>query len=1415
MLLTVLMAVGATSAWAGENTATLLHTAAIQGGSNASETSLDQATHYYNNWGATSWAAQAYAGFSFTIPDGESITKAELTFYSKCGGSRDGREVQVYAKDGKEFDYENLTLSAASGTLVGKATDNRTVEMKTMDATSAVKAVVEAGSSEIVFVFGGAAAGATLEGKLSDQAPTLVITTADASTQTTYTVHFTDGTSELKDAAVYQGTIGENATASADDMASFKVGDERWNYVSGNATITLEKDGSKNNITLTFKKAATLSYVVRAVDGDNNLIAELKKASGLENDNIEAAWPRFVNKEGTLYLKDAVNKQYFSTVTLTEDNQTIDYTYSATETKGIKFLIEGEDIADATVISTGNTRIRSSNAASAFNGTESDLKLTTLPAGSYKLYAVGYFQSNSAEGTVEITDGTEAKLTVTGSGSNWTSNESSIELDSETTLYLAKGNKNGALDFLYIQDATEEKPIFRVTTDEGLEMQFKVTDQKAKTCEVYGVMDKAAISRETEDAIVIPATANGYKVTGISDWAFRNCQKITSATLPSGITYIGASAFRTCYALTAINFPEGLETIGEYAFYGPKMPEVTLPSTMKTIGKYAFDRISNGGAIKTQLYCNMTTPCTLGEQAFNRVYTILHVPAGCNNAYDEAWPGFKMIVDPDAKMFTNTVGGRQMNFRIVSETEKTAEVCISPDFENGKAMEFLDGETRGFCLGERNLIIPAEVTYNDETYSVIGIAANAFSETWWVGQTLTIPEGVKYIGQRAFYNNDIETVILPSTLTTIGDAAFGKSWNMHEMKSGAKEPAKNTVARAYSTAQMPGSILRVPVGTTAAYEANGYLNFFETIEEYQPNGYVFTATTEQGLDMKFRIVDENEKTVEAYGTYDGGPAISNKTEGELIIPAEIEGYRVVGISSWAFRNCQQLTSVSIPVGVTYIGESAFRTCYALASANIPEGVTTIGSRAFFDCKLNFIDLPSTLTEMGDRAFRNTDVKGEETEEADEAVPYIVIANMPEPIVLDGDIYIYYPERQDLYVPKGSKELYKAATMWKSFRNIYELGEEINTEHLALKAADIKVKAGEETTLNINLNTTVSTYRGYQFKLMLPEGVTITTDEKGKLNMKSAYTNEYMSVRGALQGDGSYIILSYATEGAVASSGNGLMLSLTVSADKTMTAGTYNGSIEDIVFATEDNKSDKPASSTFTVTLEADEPVEQAPVYTENVEGNAGVEITMPVGLNNSTSIAGFVFQLTLPKGFTVPTDGSGKLQAELVGDYKSIPVAVAKDPSGTNVYNLYAFGLDNSTFKAKAGHVLDVKVNIPADMPSGDYAVKTKTLNFNLIDSEGSDEARSISNLAKAARKAGAEQNVTSYSTITVKGGTTTLGDVNNDNIVNVTDVTMTISYILGQNPAGFNTTTADVDNSGKIDITDVTTIIDMILKSK
>ncbi len=78
---------------------------------------------------------------------------------------------------------------------------------------------------------------------------------------------------------------------------------------------------------------------------------------------------------------------------------------------------------------------------------------------------------------------------------------------------------------------------------------------------------------------------------------------------------------------------------------------------------------------------------------------------------------------------------------------------------------------------------------------------------------------------------------------------------------------------------------------------------------------------------------------------------------------------VTKIGDNAFYNCDRLANVTIPEGVTEIGDDAFGGCTSLASVTIPEGVTKIGQRAFKYCiRLASVTIPEGVTEIGWGAF---------------------------------------------------------------------------------------------------------------------------------------------------------------------------------------------------------------------------------------------------------------------------------------------------------------------------------------------------------------------------------------------------------------------------------------------------------------
>lgn len=90
---------------------------------------------------------------------------------------------------------------------------------------------------------------------------------------------------------------------------------------------------------------------------------------------------------------------------------------------------------------------------------------------------------------------------------------------------------------------------------------------------------------------------------------------------------------------------------------------------------------------------------------------------------------------------------------------------------------------------------------------------------------------------------------------------------------------------------------------------------------------------------------------------------------EILIPDQIGGETVYGLSEGCFENCTKITTVILPETLEEIGSFAFTGCTSLRGVYIPENVSVIGASAFSGCEsLEAVTVPSSVRFIGSWAF---------------------------------------------------------------------------------------------------------------------------------------------------------------------------------------------------------------------------------------------------------------------------------------------------------------------------------------------------------------------------------------------------------------------------------------------------------------
>ena len=145
---------------------------------------------------------------------------------------------------------------------------------------------------------------------------------------------------------------------------------------------------------------------------------------------------------------------------------------------------------------------------------------------------------------------------------------------------------------------------------------------------------------------------------------------------------------------------------------------------------------------------------------------------------------------------------------------------------------------------------------------------------------------------------------------------------------------------------------------------------------YDLYGYIADSTDNPPLN--YMKVCEPGRTGEANASYvvlgisfpRTYQAVSGNYNGDLVVPAYIDGLPVRKVNEAAFIECSSLRSVRFPHTLREIGARAFVDCLLLTNVTFEAGVTTIGDFAFSNCvSLASITFPKSLSRLGARCFQ--------------------------------------------------------------------------------------------------------------------------------------------------------------------------------------------------------------------------------------------------------------------------------------------------------------------------------------------------------------------------------------------------------------------------------------------------------------
>ena len=494
----------------------------------------------------------------------------------------------------------------------------------------------------------------------------------------------------------------------------------------------------------------------------------------------------------------------------------------------------------------------------------------------------------------------------------------------------------------------------------------------------YSTIDGVLFSKDKTYLSLYPYGRKGKYIipegiSGIARYAFNECTGLTSLTLPNSLITVNYDSFYNCTNLKeyyvyddnpqfstnngalfskdktilwlypigkegSYSIPEETKSIKGNAFYNcTNLISVVFPENLQSIGDYAFS------------YCNSLVSITLPKNLRSIGFGAFD---NCTNLTTVILP--ESLQEIRARIFSNCTNITSITLPnswtsipsyLIEDCLNLTEYLVrdnNPNFCSINGVLFSKDKTElKLCpLGKKgNYVIPEGTTK---------IASGAFSKC--IGLTsITFPNSLKSIDANAFNDciNLIEYLVNEDNpnFCSIEGILFSKNKTELTLYPIGKK----------GDYVIPEGTLAVNYGAFSSCTGLTSLTFPNSLKSIPTNAF------NGCVNLMEDLVNEDNPN---YCSIDGVLYSKDKTKLILYPTGKKGNYMILNgtktIATGAFQYCINLTSVSIPNSLTKIETDAFNGS-SLKYINIPETVTSIGDNVFYNCtSLKAIVIPTSV-----------------------------------------------------------------------------------------------------------------------------------------------------------------------------------------------------------------------------------------------------------------------------------------------------------------------------------------------------------------------------------------------------------------------------------------------------------------------